>query len=505
MPRQSLDELPSTDIEESYVGHGRLRRNEVTVNLIAFRLSRSRYSISEEWRFEARAGAATYEDWNGILRSGLGSMSFEGETDWGEIIRIPHLRLRRRSADQFEAYTREVWLGAATTPVCPTWQHISIELSETELAQPEVAFLSTFPTGEIKAVSDPGAEVTTKLQRIELAVGAARLSLRYSFAEVAISSIPSLARIPHATISVECASDALSQNVDQTLNQLTNDLDDMLSILSLLSRRYVRWLRVVATSRWNRQADDSTTTPNVGFHEAERMRVFWGTRPPHQREPLVRPRALPPDAIQKMVAAYRQSPVKSAIGSAILHAISARDDSFVEGRLTSSFTALESIIHGLSEARGMSLTLDKAQFRALASRVRKLVKDFAVERELNNGTVDAIVRKVPELQRAPIVPRLQTILTDENVAWSDLWPHGTDLSAALAALYSRRSLFIHSGYLESIPQASIDASRVLILTERLLYRLLGGEESWQNPRIDEEVDYVLANERWMIEAQAKST
>jgi hypothetical protein len=55
----------------------------------------------------------------------------------------------------------------------------------------------------------------------------------------------------------------------------------------------------------------------------------------------------------------------------------------------------------------------------------------------------------------------------------------------------------------SADQTSIDASRVIGLAERLLFKLLGGDTAWQGLTTFREAEYLAAEQRLLRQEQQK--
>jgi hypothetical protein len=359
-------------------------------------------------------------------------------------------------------------------------------------------------TGEIKADSDPPEKDARPPTTVGLSLGIARLSLHYVFEDIVVGGVRSLARIPVPTLSVELQEPEFSANADGILDSVASDLDDLLRVLSFLSRRHVGWTRTKLTSKWVSSGEGSPDAQNStagDYHEAERLRVYTGSRPRASREPLVNAYRLAPDALETILGQYRASEFKDAAGIAIIYMMAARNEEFVEGKLAGAFTALEALVNGIGEVRGTVSPLTPSAYRALSKQLRAVTRSFAEHRGLDVRITNSLIAKLSELIRRPMVERLAEVLIDEGVVWDDLWSEGTELIQALRQLYARRNRFVHGGHLESVSRASIDARRVIILAERMLYKLLGGRAEWQDWSSYRDADYLVAEERLLNDAR----
>jgi hypothetical protein len=330
---------------------------------------------------------------------------------------------------------------------------------------------------------------------VTLSVGPARFSRRYAWGSVDVGGVESVVRVPTPALAIALPPEARTARPFQLTERLADELDDVTRVLAFLSRRDVHWARMEIRSRWEpsavpegmrgRLAPSSTLT-------RVQARGFATGR--GKREPLVNARGLPASALDGLIANYRGLPYKDAARAAIVYMNAARDAAFVEPKLASAFTALEALVNGIGEHDRSFATIGSSSFRTLTRRLRATIEAFAAEKRFTPATTEAVIRKLPELRRRPIVDRLTELFKQHQVEWEDLWPAGIELPAALAEAYRRRNHFVHAGHLESGWHADTDADRVLILTERLLYRLIGGDPGWYSPLSFYEARYLAVED-----------
>jgi hypothetical protein len=477
---------PALAFDEEITGTGKLVRGTIAIIVHSFRVWRSKYDNLDLWHFEAVA-ADDRQSWSNLLRAGYGTISFEGITRHEVALRIPYLDFLEQSGQRFEANATEVIVGATELEGgIVERQQLDLRLWPTPLALPEVDNVFRWWTGEIRADDAiPRVEATPWL--VPLGVGNARFSRRYAWEEARVGGERSTVRVPYASLSLATGESRRSLSPLEVSDIALREAEDVMSVLSLLSRRHVRVSRITVTTRYG--------PPVPNFGELSRIRASPASARPDRRErALVNPHRMPPTALATLVERYRGLPFKDALASAIIYLVVARDSEFVEARLTNAYTAFEAIVSAVGEHLGTAQALGGSAFAALAKRVRAEVKRFATERSLTDEVLASLIAKVPELQRAPIAGHAAQLLTRNNVEWRDLWASGTDLHTALAAAYGRRSRFIHAGQIGSIGQAAIDASRITILAERFALALLGGDAAWHDSLSFEESRYLAVEE-----------
>ena len=470
MPRR--DDLPDLSYEERIAGTGTLARGDVEIPIVRFVLTRRRYDSESEWEFRATAADGPRNRWHALLAPGDTPLTFRGTDDSENRVSIALLHFEWQRGRDFEARAQTVAIGEAQVEGKSDYQSISIELWPTALAEPEVLFPFRSWTGEIKVPRGSGEKRVRKVS-VRLAGYQLRFSQHYTWNEATVAGQQSTVRIPVVTLSGQVPARQRVLAVDELCERLQGDLDDLTPVLSLLSRRHVRWARIVISTR-GVQSDrpkDSTYSLIRGSRSSHRAR---------KSEALVVPARMPGDWLQNVCTTYRSLQSKATVASAIIYLIVARDSDFVDAAVANAYTAFEASLNALSSAES-AFSLSSGAFGALSSHIRKLVRDVAVARGMPDDARDAIIRKLPELRRRPLIDRAVQYLTSAGVEAGGIWPPGIGLADGLSAIIRRRNQFIHAGELGDVHQAAIDAQRLMIIVERMLVNALGVRPEWMSP------------------------
>jgi hypothetical protein len=475
MPRR--DNPPELSYEERITGTGTLIREDIVVPVVRFVLTRNRYDVESEWEFRAFSDGDVWDPrWHSLLAPGRRVLRFDGADDYGKPVSVAALRFRRRSGREFEGAAQIVSTGTPRIEASPDYQHIRIELWPTSLAEPEVLYPVLHWTGEIKAIRAKRREDAPEVSKVWVDVAGHRLrfSKHFVWDDATVGGQESTVRVPISTLSGRVHARKRSGSVESLCDALESELEDLTRLLTLLSRRHIRWSRIKVETRWKEGegGDYDTYTRIRGSHSSHRVR---------ESVPLVLPGRMPKDWLQQLLTNYRNLESKESVAAAIIYLVAARDSTFVDAAIANAYTAFEASLNALS-ARSSAFTLPTAAFDKLASTVRKVVREFATSRNLPADTLDEIIRKVPELRRRPIVERAIEYITSNAIDTSGIWPEEISLADGLGAMIRRRNQFIHTGKLGEIHQVSIDAQRLMILTERMLLQALGVKDDWINPR-----------------------
>lgn len=475
MPRR--DNPPELSYEERITGTGTMIRED-TVVPVRFVLTRNRYDVESEWEFRAFSDGDVWDPrWHSLLAPGRRVLRFDGVDDHGKPVSIAALRFRRRSGREFEGTAQTVSTGAPSIEASCDYQHIRIELWPTALAEPEVLYPVLHWTGEIKTIKARRREDVPEVAKVWVHVAGHRLRFSEHFVwdEATIGGRKSTVRIPVATLSGRVHARKRSASVESLCDALAGELEDLTRLLTLLSRRHIRWSRITVATRWQEgEGRDYDTYSRIrGSHSSHRLREL---------DPLVLPGLMPKEWLQQLLANYRSLESKDSVAAAIIYLVVAHDSAFVDAAVANAYTAFEATLNALSDPSS-AFTLPSAAFGTLASKVRKVVREFAASRNLQSDSLGEIIKKVPELRRRPIVERAIEYITSNAIDTSGIWPVKVSLAEGLGAMIRRRNQFIHTGKLGEIHQVSIDAQRLMTLSERMLLQALGVRDDWVNPRI----------------------
>lgn len=461
--------------EEEFRGSGALFRKGVTIQLPSFTVKREKYDPTAEWEFNAAIVNPDQQAWKTLLTPGPGALEFRGKLEWGPDVVIPHLHSAYPVSHGFRGRAQEVIVGPATLGRAPSRQSIYVQLWPTPLASAEVDNLISWWTGEIKQRRRKGTKTQKPVMpTIDFGIGRMRFARHYQFDTLRVAGVESKVVIPHPALSGTVNGKSKSRDLQSVYSQFDEDLDDFVRLLTFLSRRHVRWSRIHIRNEWMEGGKRQ-------FDEQKRIRATTSTKGERHRDALVNAHRLAPGDLNTLYQSYKASPMKQSIASAIIYIVAGHDAPFVDARIANAYTAFEAIVSAVSEHEGAAFTMTSAEFKKLARRVRAAVTEFAVDSKIDDVTKDAVIAKVPELRRRGIVDQAVRCIENNHIHWQDAWPSGASLGEVLSKLYARRNLFIHAGQLGNIGQASVDAERILLLAERLIFSLLNGDPKWHDP------------------------
>jgi hypothetical protein len=182
-------------------------------------------------------------------------------------------------------------------------------------------------------------------------------------------------------------------------------------------------------------------------------------------------------SLDELYRSFMALPYRESIHSAISFLLSTFDNKAIASAVKSAWTALEAVVDGVNRFDKNLHTLNDVDFRALRKILERTIKGFLPGPD-RQDTRREIKRKLSELQMRPFALRAVELIERESVEWHNLFPDDTDLEAALGVAYRRRSALIHRGEESAIRTFPADLFRVHALSERLIYRLIGGKPEW---------------------------
>lgn len=462
-------------IAESFRGHGRVQSGNSSVEVSQVILNRSKYGPSDRWTFELLARDSTSHDpFGSVLRSYTRAPMLRAQTESGQPLVVPQLAYNRAESNRLTGTAQEVWLGAESASSKPSRQFIVAELTPTRIAIPEKSWLVQSHTGEI--TTQDGITTTDDPVVLPCAMGKLSFALHYRFEQLDVGSRTSSVRIPTPTLSLAVNDGEVSMSSAQLAERFLDDIEPILRLISFLSRRQVYWKRVSVASHWAREEAQPTHPPEM----FERLRGGVEDNREWDNEALVNPYRMK-EGLFALAESIKTSPLQRALLLSMLYAVSAQHARFVETRLVNAFTAWESITNGVSGVEGTEKILPSSVFKELRSELHRLLETFITRKGLHAKLTSDLEAKLGELNRHAFATRATALLERYHVPWADLWQPGSDLLACVRQLALRRNDFVHRGDIGNLTLADIDARRALVLVERLLYRILGGDDNWLSP------------------------
>lgn len=262
------------------------------------------------------------------------------------------------------------------------------------------------------------------------------------------------------------------------LDRLEQPLEDALRVLSVLSRRHVSWQRI------------SLFVPLSVELGAFRARVVSVHRSRHigrvseGEDRIVNPYWILPGELDAVVRRHAAMRFKDAINAAIIYMIEARHTQFIESSVVNAFTALEAICGAVAEERGRHQNLSSNGFKRLRSDVVSAIRSHTEGLDIRPELVEAIISKIPELNRPTLLASVQALVDELDVRWNDLWLRAQTVREGLHPAVRRRNAFIHAGSVKYPAASQLDAMLVCALVERMVFRLLEVPGKWIPDHVD---------------------
>jgi hypothetical protein len=479
------DDLPSVTIAERITGTGVLVEEGREYPCDRFELERRLYDPESEWLFRAFVATSSHARGREAFPHGYSPVSFQGRDERGRAVSVERLHLRgsvhRQSLAEFTAISQSVAIGTARLNGRCARQIIAVHLWPTELVEPEVPMPARAWTGELKSF---GRGAAPKPRRVRVSLGGIefRLSMHYEWDDVAVEGKKSVLRVPRPTLSAVIRGRSCAAEPQELMRRVERDLGDLLSVISFASRRFVRWSRFTIQS-------ELKTGPDAGFHE---FKVVSGSRSVNYDKGashLLHGFAMPEDWPAKLLGVFQSLSKKEVIAAAIHYLIAAQHATFIEEALSSAYTAFESTLSALSDP-SREHSLGSSKYRRLAAEVRATIESFCEKNGVSSEDRDAIVAKLPELRRRPILRRAMECFAEMRIDLSDLWSHDKSALDEFGALLQRRNAYIHTGQLGGIDEAIADKERLIAITERLVMSSLNVQRTWLSPFAEDRIKFL---------------
>lgn len=467
------DSTYSVTRTQTIVASGDLHIGDERVGPVAMTLEREGYETSTPWRFAAHVVRAEHEE-RPFQSHVRGRVHFRGLTDRGRPIVLPDLKWTRQWAERLEGKAHRALFRADVLESVPDVQDVTVRLTPTSLALPELDMLTHSYRGEIGLLDESRDERPPVI--VPTALGDARFALQYEWDRFKVAGEDGMLRRSSPTLRLTVAAEHRAADVESLLRAVADALVTPLAILSHLSRRHVRWTRLELLSRW------MSGEAMHDYHESVSWQAVHASPATSDwRGRLTNPYRMAPEDIGAMVQKYESLPFRDSLAAGITYAVAAFDADSTEVSLAMAVTAFEAVVQGITKSNGSDLTLSRAQFDKLASALRKTIQEFASAKQLRDETTNELVSKVAEMQRRPIAVRGAEVIARLGVEWTDLYPRGTDLLAALKAAFRRRNDYLHAGRFPDRTQAYADTMRFLTLAERMVFAAVGGDRAWCDP------------------------
>lgn len=453
-----------TDTAIRFTGrNGRLMIGSEAIEVTFFSITRDKYAYTDPWVLEAQLQDSEITRAEMLIKNPA-EVTFIGLTGHMKTVRTGPFEFANISEHSLETHVDELDVSWGTPTFPPTSQRLEVELTVTPVLNATVS-----DVGSILGIASTSQ---TDKASIQLSYGRFEVSFLRQFATGTISNNECTLTLTNPALVHSQSDEKGCDPVWTLIEEFEEELDDLCSLLTFLSRDNVTWREISLQSR--------TGVPLIGTrHTHEKLRRTRTLRRSVRLSPLATLRTLGPDGLNALYQAYRALPNKEVIANAIAFLVTVYSDGFLEDQIVSAFTALETLKSGL--AAKQSLTMEDEDFKKLKKALTKEIDNFASERNLKNEAV-AVKGKLRELQRTPVVGVVADLVKSTGIVWADLWPTRTDLKDALKSAFDRRNDLIHTGALTDSAASADDYVRVHVLAERLIFHVLGGQAAWLAPK-----------------------
>lgn len=475
------------NFSEEYRGQGGIiKRGSAELRLVQFCITRHKYHSASSWQIEATplpSGDAERDRDHAAFVIGPHAepLEFHGTDHYGHTIIAPRLRPLGGSLDTVRCDLSGFYVNTESLASRPTSQSFEIWMSHNLRAAPRNSFLS-YSWAEPK--HDFGSH---EQQPFTVQVGGLSYELVAAnrIEQTIVHDIEAQVHIPQCVLFHRCSDESITQEPRLLLDRLADELRDFCSVMTLLCRSPVSWTAITVSS----------------IHEVPQQPDFWTVDSTRFARPaefgrtdvedlMVLPARMSRTALSEMAGVLRALPIAPAIRAAIGYLIEARRGRFLQYAVLNAWTALETLVNGMSAADGTDRILDEEIFDRLCKDVRDTIKRFSNEHGLEaprrggeheKAKRAQIYEKLGELNRPPLVPRvvdaLKNYQLDVEHLWQREWPAKRHpLRKRLSDAYSRRSDLIHRGAIADARTLRGDYLRIHALTELLIYRILGGAD-----------------------------
>jgi hypothetical protein len=356
------------------------------------------------------------------------------------------------------------WFDYASSHVPNTtiWDVATIHFTPTDLAQPEVAGVVRYWTGEVKGKRDD-----SRVMRLTAPIGDGTFSRNVAFEDAVVGDLQVDVHIPVPTLVFQLTGVLRESPASEVLDAIGATVASIEPVISFLSRRQVRWVETQLLSRRGQEAQ---------LFEVRRLRsVFGSPKPP---EPLIWPARLGQDGLAQIYRNYIDSPYRESIEHAITYLNAHWHQGFIEEQFANAFTALETVVNGVNAVDGDDRSLSNEDFKDLRRDLEESIAQFAARKNLDKRWRAETYERLSELRRRSIVPRALELVDRYSVPWQIMWRGDADIGSELREAYKRRSVFLHTGRIVDYDEVHADSVRVHFLAEQLVYRILGAKKDW---------------------------
>ena len=255
-------------------------------------------------------------------------------------------------------------------------------------------------------------------------------------------------------------------------------LKDIVWLVSFLSKKRINWYKAKAIVIPTKEGDEFKSIIAykqnwLGYEQDREREKQWF-------ELLVSEKSLRDGLFQDLVIGYEASPYRVIIQQTLPFVITSYEQGYFEAHLANIYTALETLIAGLSpeDDSDVGLLLSNQEYKKLTKKIRQLL----LENIQNKDIIHSVFNKLPELKRRPILEKLLTLLDRHRVPVEMLFTAEQDSAKELKEILQRRNEFIHRGKFDDIEKYFHDLALLRNLVELWILKLLNCPDEAINKR-----------------------
>lgn len=302
----------------------------------------------------------------------------------------------------------------------------------------------------------------------ETEIGKISLADYFDYEQSEISNGKATIQIKRTKICIEKKFN-YSINIDKLIIDIENELEDVINLLSFISRKPINWYELKLTIY-------SEGENRVVFNLEKRRKD--DLRNKLNKEQMFHQSNLKEGPFYELLKEYRKSLYKEQIKRTIHFITTSNIDNFLEPSFQSAFSALEIITAACSEKLKINNMFEDGQEvrqKTILKEIKKLIKIiYKRENWGMDGSFKEINEKTSELKRRPFVNKLIDVIKLSKIRFGDIWYVQEEIyfNNKLKEIIKRRNEIIHSGEIINYPQLYRDKIRIQTITERLLLFLL---------------------------------
>lgn len=218
---------------------------------------------------------------------------------------------------------------------------------------------------------------------------------------------------------------------------------------------------------------DDGQRPNQGVRTAFRRTAYHSTRP-RDLSPLAVKATIGDSGIGTLTSELRSHERREQLALVIPFLTGSERSEFLEDRIVRVFTALEALVCALGKAPDPDALTVRGVRKELGIRLAE-IESVSPERE---RAVERLRSGLGDLGQLHIAARVARFVELHGVKWDDLWPASGSLENHLRGSFKLRNAVIHQAQLSDPHRSDPEATRIYLLTERLLYAVLKGDPAW---------------------------